>query len=895
MDNNRIDDLKNKLSSATKEEKYLIYRELSSLLGNNKRSEEAYKYSLEYYNLANEEENKFEIYVSVINVTDNNKKNENLEFWIGKLKEAVRFFSDIGLVERELEARKNIGSLSFHTQDLEEVKNQFTTIINFNLKNKNEKVKILLLISYLGLGSYYGMKYNLELAANYSYMAMELAEELGYKKNYANAVMNLANLHWMMGDHEKSMKYYKVAEEVYLKEGDEYLLFDLYLNIGTMNHYFQKFDESLNYFLKAKSYWAKNEIDKSKEILFNNLGQAYLDLGDFEKAEENFRIAVKNKSAREVEIRSRGNLGLARLCEKKSDYEEGVKYVFEARKYALKGDFRELVLSTYEYTVRMYKKMGDYKKATEELEKNLEDINKYKQEEVTKKLVEIQTRYETEKKEREMELYRQKSVELTEKNEQISKQKEELAIAKEKAEKASQAKSEFLANISHELRTPMNAILGFAKVLSMELEDKRLRKYIEPIIEGGDALLSLINDVLDLSKIEAKKTEIHKESVNVKSVIGTICTLFSEKCDKKGIYIKSSFDDSLPPVLEVDVKKFRQILLNLIGNAVKFTQKGGVIIEALYDDGKIAFSVKDTGIGIKNDYLEKIFSPFYQVYDNKRTEEGTGLGLSITKKLVELMSGSINVESREGEGSIFYVKIPAKTSDADLVDYGHGKDEKIPEVDFSNVDVLIVEDNRSNYKFLEVLLKNRVNKIFWAVDGNEGLKVLRNEIPDIVLLDFKMPNMDGYEFIKIVRKDQNLNKTPIILTSANITAEKEEILRKEGQNYFCHKPIKINELFLKMAEALNIEVLLKNDEVKDIEAPLSEKEKLMMKNKLSKELKLTDSYLLLDDWKSLGKEIKDISKSYENQNLDKVANKILGMVDILDIEGLKKIRKELNI
>jgi signal transduction histidine kinase len=367
---------------------------------------------------------------------------------------------------------------------------------------------------------------------------------------------------------------------------------------------------------------------------------------------------------------------------------------------------------------------------------------------------------------------------------------QELRHAKEAAEAANRAKSTFLANMSHELRTPLNGILGYAQILGMDKTlNPKHKKGVDIIQRSGEYLLTLINDVLDLSKIEAERIELYPIDFNLEHFLRGLTDLFQMRAKQKGIAFVYEQLSHLPEGVRADDKRLRQILINLLGNAVKFTETGGVTFKVGYHQHRLRFQIEDTGIGIAPEDLDKIYLPFQQVGDQNYRAEGTGLGLSITKKLVNLMGGELGVESHFGKGSIFWIELelPEVTGLVKQVDVkmpvitGHQEPRR---------KILIVDDKWENRAVLVSLLTPLGFETIEAENGKMGLHQTIECHPDLILTDLVMPVMDGFEATRQLRKMLEFKELPIVAVSASTFNLDHQESLDAGCNEFLVKPIR---------------------------------------------------------------------------------------------------------
>jgi PAS domain S-box-containing protein len=403
---------------------------------------------------------------------------------------------------------------------------------------------------------------------------------------------------------------------------------------------------------------------------------------------------------------------------------------------------------------------------------------------------------------------------------EIAERTAELGKAKEAAEAANKAKSTFIANMSHELRTPLNAILGFSSILAQSQElSKEQRENIGIISRSGEHLLSLINQILDLSKIEADRLTLNEKNFDLHELLNDISDLFKLKASQKGLDLIIDYPDTLPRYVRTDEVKLRQVLINLIGNAVKFVASGKVTLRARSKETPIPhspfpiphsleFEVEDTGPGIAPEELKNLFQAFVQTATGRQTQEGTGLGLVISRKFVQLMGGDITVTSQVGRGTIFKFNIPANLAEEKELEKKRATRRIVALApNQPKYKILIADDKEFNRLLLVKLLTPLGFQLQEAANGREALAVWQELAPDLIFMDMRMPEMDGYEATEQIKSSTKGQSCVIIAVTASVLEEEKEAVLSAGCDDFIKKPIRDSDIWEALERHLGVEFI----------------------------------------------------------------------------------------
>ena len=471
------------------------------------------------------------------------------------------------------------------------------------------------------------------------------------------------------------------------------------------------------------------------------------------------------------------------------------------------------------------------------------------------------------------------------------KQQVFLMQAREEAMEANRAKSTFLANMSHEIRTPINVMLGMNEMILRESESREVVQYAKSVEKAGNYLLSLINNILDITRIESKKLDIIEEKFSLRQLVQEVCLIGAKQAEAKNLEFVVDVEETLPKYLEGDALHIKQVILNLINNAVKYTKKGKVFLEVCQEEKQISFSVKDTGIGIKKEDMEALFDMFMRAdIKRHRNIEGSGLGLTIAKELCEQMGGHIQAESIYGKGSNFTVYFPLKDAGTEKIGQwkvveGEPVQEKRKKFFASEAQILLVDDSEQNIQVITSLLRRTGVQLDTAASGFECIEKVRNKKYHLIFLDYMMPEMDGIETFHRLKKEVNGQSVPVVALTADVSTGIHQHFLSEGFSDYLSKPVmweKLEELLLQWLPATLIS--MKNGAGEDWN--ITEKQLLDLKQKLKKwDIELSEGLRLLSGSISQYRKLAELFVEYYMPNKEQLAR---------SFERLQNTQKEIK-
>jgi len=619
--------------------------------------------------------------------------------------------------------------------------------------------------------------------------ALAINEELGEEYYQSVILSSISNLLIDLNDYDSALEYALKCLPIFERVHNVNSLLNIYNTLG--NIYFKKdeLDEALKCFMENLN---RSEPETSAYMMAEaGMGKVYYKMHDAENAKKYLIHSLEESrhiGNAEVQIISQFYLGRVYMDE--GNFRIALQYLTSAHTLAEEYTRRHDLMSVHEVLSTLYDQMGDIPKAFHHLKSFLQ-----LKEEIMKQTI------------------------LNEvKNLQVRQQIELAQKEKEVAERTAQLKHQFMANMSHEIRTPMNAIVGMTRLLISKDPKEDQMRYLNAIQQSANNLLVIINDILDLSKIESGKIEIEHTDFAIRDVIQGVRDMLMLKAEDKKIEFRTSIDEAIPKMMVGDPTRINQILINLAGNSIKFTEKGYVEVAARLKkkDGKkyyVEFDIIDTGIGIGAQYIDTIFDSFTQAgSDITRKFGGTGLGLTISKQLAGLMGGDITLKSELGVGTTFTVLVALEEAAEQDNQEEEGVLDEEAIARLNRLKVLLAEDNEFNRMVAEDTLQELLPglELHMAVNGQEAVDRLRNEQFDLVLMDIQMPVLDGVSATKAIRNEITgpMRDVKIIAMTANVLQEDVRAYMEVGMNGFVSKPFQTDELLSKMDSVIGKNILV---------------------------------------------------------------------------------------
>lgn len=689
---------------------------------------------------------------------------------------------------------------------------------------------------------------NFQLALEGYYTALQIFEEITDQRGVLFQCTNLGLIYQYQKKYRRADAFFQralqISEKINFKEG----VITAYNNLGINYEEQKNYSEALNYFNKVLEYDLLQNDSMNIGESYNNIGVVHLGLGSFQLAEQYFiKSLVFKESQNDLRGIANTNNNLAEAYLNQGKTNQAFQSLTRAKKIAASQKLKIILKENTRILTDYYKQTGDYKNALVSYERFIAMRDSLELDELSIRIEQIQKQYETEKSAKEIiqkdkeiaesegsqrilivlitfffvvvvimtfsvvrsrklnkQLRRQKYL-ISEKNSKLQEQILATNQARELAEAAAQAKSQFLSTMSHEIRTPLNAVIGLANLLAENDPCEHQKENIKILQISSGNLLALLNDVLDLSKIEAGKMEVESVEFSVKDTIKTVYDLYLNSAKQKSLKLLLDVDEQIPDMLQGDSLHLNQILSNLVSNAIKFTHNGHVKVKAKItsntnENYSVKFKVEDTGIGIPADKIDRIFDVFTQADSNTtRKYGGTGLGLSICKKLLNLQDSKLVLKSELGVGSVFSFELNFNKS----IYHKKEHNKKVMEQTSTNlqgINLLVADDNQINVFVIKQFLTNWGVNITIAENGEEALQLATENDFDLILMDLHMPVMDGFEATKEIMKVKPNAK--VIAITATTEDEVGSGIADAGMIGFIMKPFQPYDLAAKINEAL---------------------------------------------------------------------------------------------
>lgn len=651
-------------------------------------------------------------------------------------------------------------------------------------------------------GLVFDMRGELDKAMEHYIEALEIYEKLKEETPQAKVLNNIGGIYFTQKNYEKAAHYWIESIKIKEKSGDKKETAKGFINLGAAYTRLKKFDEAQKAHEHALNIFSEINDRENMGNCYNNIGIL------FHKKEGNGKNAIawylKAKNIYE-EIKNEGGLlptliNIGATYSEEKNFSEAVKYLNQSLELAKKLQHRAGIKQAYGNLAETYLNMQDYKNAYKHLERYMEIKDSIMDEKSREQVAQLETKFQTEKKEKEIQ---RQALELEKSKTRtylisgaatllllfaflIAWFYRQKKIAKEKLE---EAKSRFYSNIVHEFRTPVALITGPIEQALSEIKDEKLKHRLSMPLRNARQILKLVNQLLDISKLESGKMKLNENYGDLKFFTEEIISLFLPKAMEKNISIEFLSEHSSLELL-FDPDAAEKMIYNLLSNAVKFTPENGKITVSLSsDENSVFISVKDTGKGIPAGEQKKIFERFYRS-KNSDNVQGTGIGLALVKELAELHGGSVSLSSNEN-GSEFTITLPFKKS---AENFSKTQNADIKQSNAETSQVLLVEDNRDMREFVSSLLSEKGFLVHFANDGTEGIVKAKELVPDIIITDVMMPGKNGYEVCEAIKKDSVTDHIPVIMLTAKSAAESRLKGIETGADAYLSKPFNPQEL-----------------------------------------------------------------------------------------------------
>ncbi|MEP7263168.1 MAG: ATP-binding protein, partial [Bacteroidota bacterium] len=727
--------------------------------------------------------------------------------------------------------------------------------LTLNTKLANSSSLVLMANINLILGKAYGELSNFNKSLSHFLTAAEYAEKSHDAKTMGTVMVHIGQHYQHHEMYQKAIPYLHRAINLFIELGDSSKLMEATAELGITQKEMHQFDEAQKNLTEALKFARLHNKMMMEHFTLGQLGLLKSMQGRHKEAiqllEQNYEMSEKmNDVADYYWMMGNEFLAMKDYQQAISNYNKGLPIAIENEMPQVTADFYDMMATAYA-GAKDYNNAYNYARQSMLMKDTIYDVARQDE------LIQMQEQFESNKKDKEITLLnKDKQLKAEEASHQkliknifiaglviallfvfvllnrykikqrTAKQLEEKNIQikkeKERAEQSERFKSQFLANMSHEIRTPMNAVIGMTYLMEDTRLDEKQRRYLNAIKNSSENLLVIINDVLDLSKLEAGKMELEKIPFRLDDVLNTVYDTLRFKAEEKGLHFNIKKSETINPYLKGDPTRLSQVLLNLTGNAIKFTDKGSVNIHvenlaSTNSDGKcnLRFIIIDTGIGIPEEKRAAIFDSFKQASEGtSRKYGGTGLGLSISQQIIQLHNSKIIVESNPEGGSVFTFDVSYGLADDAEFESVNYKPEAENFDTLKGIRILLAEDNEYNQEVAVLSLHRMVDdlKIDIAEDGMQVLELLKKNIYDVILMDVQMPGMDGYEATKAIRNDFDADKKniPIIALTASATREEINAGFDAGMNAYVAKPFKPADLLIKIASQLKKQTSPKN-------------------------------------------------------------------------------------